>query len=152
MRWRLILEEYGPQYYHITSPKNVADALSRLDMGANGNDSQEDQQMSPQLIAEVYDTRKSSDANMYPLKFKDIARMQQQDKELVRVAQSNKEYSVKIHKVAGEEIPLLSYQGRIVIPKSLQKQIAQWHHAQLCHPGETQTEQTIRMNFTWKGL
>ena len=32
MRWRLLLEEYGPTFIHIKSEKNiVADALSRLD-------------------------------------------------------------------------------------------------------------------------
>ena len=153
MRWRLILEEYNPTFYHIDGPKNVvADALSRLNMGANENDSLGDQKMSPQLIAEVYKTDESSDANLYPLKFKKIAKEQQQDKELIKTAKNNKEYHLKTYKVAGKEIPLLSYQNKIVIPKTLQKQVTQWYHTQLCHPGETRTEQTIRMNFTWKGL
>ena len=31
MRWRLLLEEYGPEIVYIKGPKNVvADALSRL--------------------------------------------------------------------------------------------------------------------------
>lgn len=121
-------------------------------MGANENDSLGDQKMSPQLIAEVYKTDESSDANLYPLKFKKIAKEQQQDKELIKTAKNNKEYHLKTYKVAGKEIPLLSYQNKIVIPKTLQKQVTQWYHTQLCHPGETRTEQTIRMNFTWKGL
>ena len=71
MRWRLILEEYSPTFYHIAGPKNVvADALSRLDMGANDNDSLKSQKMSPQLIAEVYETENLSDANLYPLNSK----------------------------------------------------------------------------------
>jgi hypothetical protein len=33
-RWRLLLEEYGPKYVHISGGKNiVADALSRLEKG-----------------------------------------------------------------------------------------------------------------------
>ena len=92
------------------------------------------------------------DVNLYPLKFKDIAKKQQQDKDLIKLAKSNKEYNVKSYTVAGKEILLLTYQGKIVIPKLLQKQITQWYHVQLCHPGKTRTEQTIRMNFTWKGL
>ena len=83
MRWRLILEEYGPTFYHIDGPKNiVADALSRLDMGANGDNLQK---MSPQLIAEVYESEKLSDSNLYPLKFKNIAKEQQQGKLLLSI-------------------------------------------------------------------
>ena len=152
MRWRLILEEYSPKFYHIDGPKNiVADALSRLDMGANENESQSSM-MSPQLIAEVYKNNEKFDSNVYPLKFKDIAKRQQQDKELLKIAMNNKEYHLKTYKVAGKEIPLLCHQNKIVIPKAIQKQVAQWYHVQLCHPGETRTEQTIRANFTWKGL
>ena len=93
-----------------------------------------------------------TDSNLYPLKFKEIAKQQQQDKELINIAKKNKDYHIKTYKVAGKEIPLLSYQNKIVIPKVLQKKITQWYHTQLCHPGETRTEQTIRMNFVWKGL
>ena len=36
MRWRLILEEYGPELIYIQGKKNVvADALSRLDLDQN---------------------------------------------------------------------------------------------------------------------
>ncbi len=93
MRWRLILEEYSPTFYHIDGPKNVvADDLNRLDMGVNKNNSPGDQKMSPQLIAEVYKTDEKADGNMYPLKFKDIAQRQQQDKELLKIVKSNKDY------------------------------------------------------------
>ena len=30
--------------------------------------------------------------------------------------------------------------------------MVQWYHTQLCHPGTTRTEETIRQHFTWKGL
>ena len=31
MRWRLIIEEYGPDFFNIPGPKNIfADTLSRL--------------------------------------------------------------------------------------------------------------------------
>ena len=34
MRWRLLLEEYGPTFKHLVSTKNIiADALSRLTIG-----------------------------------------------------------------------------------------------------------------------
>ena len=36
MRWKLIIEEYGPNIQYIEGPKNiVADALSRLELEVN---------------------------------------------------------------------------------------------------------------------
>jgi hypothetical protein len=49
MRWRLILEEYGPELHCIKGESNVvADALSRLDMLA-------DHPVSEEEVAEMFD-------------------------------------------------------------------------------------------------
>jgi hypothetical protein len=43
VRWRLLLEEYGPEYVHIKGKDNiVADALSRLDITQNNSEHSED--------------------------------------------------------------------------------------------------------------
>ena len=34
----------------------------------------------------------------------------------------------------------------------MQKRITEWYHLQLCHPGETRTEQSIRQHFWWPKL
>jgi Integrase zinc binding domain len=47
---------------------------------------------------------------------------------------------------------LICYKNKIVIPESLQKAIVKWYHMQLCHPGETRTERTIRQHFWFKNL
>jgi hypothetical protein len=41
---------------------------------------------------------------------------------------------------------------KIVVPQVLQKNLFQWYHVNLGHPGETRTEKTIRQHFTWKNL
>ena len=39
IRWRMLLEEFGPEFVHMKGTKNVvADALSRLDMKPNPRD------------------------------------------------------------------------------------------------------------------
>lgn len=38
------------------------------------------------------------------------------------------------------------------VPTSLQQEIMNWYHTNLCHPGADRLEQTIRRNFTWKNI
>lgn len=47
---------------------------------------------------------------------------------------------------------MICQNGKIYIPKTLQKRIVQWYHEQLCHPGENRTELTIRQHFTWTNM
>jgi hypothetical protein len=53
---------------------------------------------------------------------------------------------------AGKVHKLICQDDKIVVPTKLQKPVVQWYHTQLCHPGTTRTEETIRQHFTWKGL
>ena len=41
---------------------------------------------------------------------------------------------------------------KIVFPKLLGKQVVEWYHNALCHPGETCTELSIAQHFYWKNL
>jgi hypothetical protein len=46
MRWRLIIEEYGPELKYIKGERNiVADALSRLDMSSDKSHTAEETYM-----------------------------------------------------------------------------------------------------------
>jgi hypothetical protein len=47
---------------------------------------------------------------------------------------------------------LLSYQGKIVIPDSLQGRIVAWYHKYLAHPGMTRMEVTLRTAYVWSGM
>jgi len=153
LRWRLILEEYGPTFYYVPGTVNVvADALSRLNMGANPQDGS-DEPMSPQLMAEVYGLEEEDlPEDAYPLNYKSIMIAQQKDQSLLQLAKTNTEYNLKEFSAAGKERLLICKGNKIVIPESLQLRIVEWYHIQLCHPGQTRTEATINQHFTWKGL
>ena len=47
---------------------------------------------------------------------------------------------------------LITYQGKICEPKSLQTRVAQWYHKMLLHPGETRTHETIAQHFHWPNM
>ena len=38
------------------------------------------------------------------------------------------------------------------MPAVLQQRTVDWYHTQLCHPGVSRTESTIRQHFTWRNL
>ena len=150
MRWRLILEEFGVELLHLPGTTNlVADALSRLPMEATLTD------VSPSfpLMAECYGLDdKDLDDSVYPLSFSLIADSQAKDKVLQRQALSDPAYSVSSFRGGDNGHQLILKHSKIVIPEPLQQRIVHWYHQQLCHPGETRTEQTIRQHFTWNNL
>jgi len=84
------------------------------------------------------------------LLLKHIVALPQQDKELLNSAVSNKDYHLKSFSAGSRAWKVICYKGKIVLPSALQEQAVQWYHTYLCHPGENQTEQTLRQHFTWK--
>jgi transposase InsO family protein len=90
--------------------------------------------------------------DIFPLNYKDIARAQQKDKHLLHAAKHNPQYRLKTYHGGEKKRTLITYNDKIVIPQLLQKRITKWYHTQLCHPGETRTEETICQHFTWKNL
>ncbi len=42
--------------------------------------------------------------------------------------------------------------GRMIIPKPLQRRAVLWYHHYLQHPGHTQLEETMKATMCWKGM
>ena len=80
MRWRLILEEYGPELRYIKGESNVvADALSRLDMIATHPPTEEE-------VAKLYAaTANGTWAKAFPLSYAQIEDRQKRDHPLCRL-------------------------------------------------------------------
>ena len=151
MRWRLILEEFGPELLYIKGEKNiVADALSRLSL----NETQFHPPQSVHAMAEVYGLDKEElSSDIFPLRFRHIEEYQSRDKALLRkLASKSVGYTLNSFRGGGKSRDLVCLNDKIVIPKPLRKRVVEWYHTQLCHPGETRTEQTIRQHFTWANL
>ena len=87
MRWRLILEEFGPELKYIKGENNVvADALSRLEMSDNKEILN---------ISELYcyDDKDLPDST-YPIHYHDIAKSQETDSKLHKKLVSHKDYTL----------------------------------------------------------
>ena len=150
MRWRLVLEEFGPELHYIKGENNiVADALSRLDM---------DNQQEIFNITEAigYDDD-DLPPGAFPIQYSLIGKEQQKDSNLqakltFHKKRKNNPYTYNIFRGGEKDHKLLCKNSKIVIPQVLQERIVHWYHNTLCHPGHTRTEESIRQNFEWKGM
>jgi hypothetical protein len=77
-----------------------------------------------------------------------ISSHQQADVRLQRIKQSNNDYEICI--ISHTLIVYLC--DKIVVPQSLQRQIVDWYHTMLAHPGKTRTIKTIEQHFHWQTL
>lgn len=147
MRWRLILEEYGPELHYIKGEKNVvADALSRLNFDQDFSTGQ----MSVERVSELFAFK--AEETEYPLAYTDIRDAQQQDEELLERYSRRDAYTKTTFTCSDKDIELITRENRIVLPKSLQKKAVKWYHDTLLHPGESRTEATIAQHYYWKGM
>ena len=143
MRWRLILEEFGPTLTHIKGEQNiVADTLSRLD-------STEEEFSSDAFAGNLMGD--------FPFSCALTCQEQPNDPELMNRCASSDLHDRKVYRHADEECDLIvrtdevTNQTKIVVPKTPQKKLTEWCHLHLLHPGETRTELTMGQHFHWKG-
>jgi hypothetical protein len=132
MRWRLVIEEFGPDLLCIKGENNiVADALSRLDIEDN------------QEIFNVSKCFGYDDDNLppssYPTWCKDIAKAQLDNPALQTKLKKHKGYNKIAFRGGTTKITLIFHNGKIALPPSLQPKTTDWHHETLCHPGTTRT-------------
>ena len=137
MRWRLILEEFGPELKYIKEENNVvADALSRLENSDNKEILN---------ISELYGYNdKDLTDSAYPIRYHDIPKAQENDAELQQKLVSHKDYTLDIFRGGDKDHHLICRNNNICLSAALQKKTVDWYHEMLCHPGETQTEHTLR--------
>jgi hypothetical protein len=143
MRWRLLLEEYGPELRYIKGEQNVvADALSRLDMIADHPLSEED-------VAELFAADKSIWAKAFPLSYGNIEDHQKRDPDIKKALLDKKTlFKETVYPSGDKAFKLVTKDNKIVLPKALQREAVKWYHGVLMHPGETRTELTIGQHFT----
>ena len=133
MRWRLILEEYGPELRYIQGEQNiVADALSRIDKEAQSPAQALcllEIMESPAFIDKTqqecfyqYQIANNMDEEQYPECPVDLAYIKtQQDKDVnTKQLLSQDEYNTKIFHGGGKSYEMICKDCKIVIPKDLQ--------------------------------
>jgi hypothetical protein len=158
MRWRLVLEEFGPELRHIKGSNNVmADGLSRLEMM---NVDKFRQVFNEFKQAEVFAKEEGKDfPTEFPISCSELENEQQKEAESATansasilskrsLAEDNgSTYKQESFRHSDKEYKLWTKDGKIIVPKVLQKRATEWYHRVLMHPGETRTELTIGQHF-----
>jgi transposase InsO family protein len=103
----------------------------------------------PQDMATCFAGSEEIEFEQFPMKPSLIAREQRKDKRIQKRLRENRR-DLTLKKVEGRD--LLSFQGKILVPDSLQGRIIAWYHKYLAHPGMTRLEATIRTVFVWPGM
>ena len=146
MRWRLLIEEFGPKLTYIKGESNiVADALSRMRLT--------EADFSPEAFAGDIDDGDFPTA--YPLSYKRIAHEQTRDDKLqaaIKARATAKFYAKQKYKHSDRSYELITRDNKIVLPSNLQTLATEWYHTHLLHPGEKRLEMTMHQHFTFIGL
>ena len=140
MRWRLIIEEFGPKLLYIKGENNVvADALSRLAL--------KEEEFSLDAFA-----FSAKDVKGFPLTYKYIYEAQQADAELLRTSKESTTFKTDTYTHSDKEYNLITENGKIYVPEALRIPATEWYHSFLLHPGETRMELTMGAHFHWRGM
>jgi hypothetical protein len=141
LHWRLLLEEFNPTFEYLPGHRNtVADALSRLPMQPIAEE-EAGTQLTESLL--YYPTN----VDQFPLDFANIAQEQQNDAELLPLADQDE---FDLHEFNGTELicKQVQAQWKIVLPESLIEPTIAWYHIILGHCGITRMEVTLS-NHLW---
>ena len=76
-----------------------------------------------------------------------LCKINKKDKDLIKIAQTNKDYSIQNSHMANKTYSLVCRNCKIVIPKQLENQVVEWYHNALYHPRQTCIELRISQHF-----
>ena len=120
MRWRLILEEFGPELRYVPGDKNiVADALSRLELSET--------ELDTFATAEFLAVKtKDIPQDAFPVRYSLIEKEQQADNDLTKKLRKRVPgYSVNTFRGGDKIRKLITYKDKIVVPASIQKRMVE---------------------------
>ena len=150
MRWRLILEEFGPDIKHISGEMNVvADAISRLPTTITD-------QNEPSTEALDLSEKENFilEDEVFPLELSLVQRTQnvELNKRKSKLKQLVNDTASKYHIMELDGHQLVGYEGKIYVPKTLRQHTMSWYHHFLNHPGGERLYKTLRKVCYWKGM
>ena len=95
---------------------------------------------------------RSEDDDIYPLTTAEIADAQKADATLKHLFKRNAVIDKGLEVKLIENTLCVCKDGRLIIPKPLQRHAVLWYHHYLQHPGHIRPEETMNAAMYWKGM
>ncbi len=115
------------------------------------NETQDPDEINPIEMNQVFANRSEENEN-FPLTVKEIVEAQRGDPILKHLFKSNAVLSKGLELQLVENESCTCHEGRLVIPKPLQRRATIWYRHHLQHPGHTHLEETMKAAIYWKGM
>jgi hypothetical protein len=115
------------------------------------NKTQDQDKINPIEMNQVFANR-SEEEEIYPLMVKEIVEAQRADLILAHFFKSNAVLSKGLELQLVENESCICHEGKLVIPKPLQRRATIWYHHYLQHPGHIRLEETMKAVIYWKGM
>ena len=95
---------------------------------------------------------RNEEDEIYPLTVKEIVEAQKANNTLKQYFKSNAVLSKGLELQLVENESCICHEGKLVIPKPLQRRTTMWYHHYLQHPGHTRLEETMKAAIYWTGM
>jgi hypothetical protein len=95
---------------------------------------------------------RSEEEEIYPLTAQEVADAQRVDAAIKHCFKSNHVFDKDVDIKLVDDASIVCKNGRMVIPKPLQRRAVLWFHHYLQHPGHTHLEETMQARMYWKGM
>ncbi len=94
----------------------------------------------------------SKEEEIFPLTAPEIADAQKADGKLKHCFKCNTVLDEGLDVRLLDDTYIVCQDGRMIIPKPLQRRAVLWYHHYLQHPGHTRLEETMKATIYWKGM
>jgi hypothetical protein len=94
----------------------------------------------------------SKEEEIFPLTTPEIANAQKANSKLELCFKHNAVLDKGLEVRLVDDTYVVCQDGRIIIPKPLQRRAVLWYHHYLQHPGHTRLEETMKATMYWKGM
>ncbi len=95
---------------------------------------------------------RSKEEEIFPLTTPEIAEAQKADVKLKHYFKCNAVLDKGLEDRLVDNMYVVCKDGRMIIPKPLQRRTVLWYHHYLQHPGQTRLEETMKATNYWKGM
>jgi hypothetical protein len=94
----------------------------------------------------------SEEEKIFPLTTQEIAEAQKANVNLKHCFRHNAVLDKGLEVRLVDKTYTVCKDGKMIIPKPLQRRAVLWYHHYLQHPGHTQLEKTMKATMYWKGI